>query len=42
MTYDLCQKRVKDAISLLEGVDSVGVNLEAKRAIVSLTLKKLV
>jgi Cu+-exporting ATPase len=41
MTCDHCQKRVEDAVSLLEGVESVGVNLEAERATVVLTLKKL-
>ena len=34
MTCGHCQKRVADAISSLEGVESVDVNLEAESATV--------
>lgn len=41
MTCGHCQKRVADAISSLEGVKSVDVNLEAKRALVSFDPEKV-
>lgn len=41
MTCGHCQKRVADAISSLEGVESVEVNLEAEHATVSFNPQKL-
>jgi Cu+-exporting ATPase len=41
MTCSHCQKRVEDAVSLLEGVESVRVNLEAERANVSFNPQKI-
>ena len=41
MTCSHCQKRVEDAVSLLEGVESVRVNLEAERATVSFNPQKI-
>jgi len=41
MTCGHCQKKVEDAVSLLEGVESVGVNLEAERATVSFNPQKV-
>ena len=41
MTCSNCQKRVENAVSLLEGVESVGVNLEAERATVSFNPQKI-
>lgn len=41
MTCGHCQKRVADAISSLEGVESVDVNLEAERATVNFDPEKV-
>ena len=41
MTCGHCQKRVADAISSLEGVESVEVNLEAEHATISFNPQKL-
>ena len=41
MTCSHCQKRVEDAVSSLEGVESVRVNLEAERATVSFNPQKI-
>jgi Cu+-exporting ATPase len=41
MTCGHCQKKVEDAVSLLEGVESVGVNLEAERVTVSFNPQKV-
>ena len=41
MTCGHCQKKVEDAISLLEGVGAVGVNLEAESANVSFNPQKI-
>ncbi|NLN43958.1 MAG: heavy metal translocating P-type ATPase [Methanosarcina sp.] len=41
MTCGHCQKRVADAISSLEGIESVDVNLESKRVTVSFDSEKV-
>ena len=41
MTCGHCQKRVADAISSLEGVESVEVDLESERATVSFDPQKI-
>ena len=41
MTCSHCQKRVEDAVSLLEGVGAVRVNLEAELATVSFNPQKI-
>ena len=41
MTCDHCQKRVADAISSLDGVESVEVDLESERATVSFDPEKV-
>ncbi len=41
MTCSHCQKRVEDAVSLLEGVGAVRVNLESERATVSFNPQKI-
>lgn len=41
MTCGHCQKRIADAISSLEGVESVDVNLEAERATVNFDPEKV-
>jgi Cu+-exporting ATPase len=41
MTCSHCQKKVEDSVSLLEGVESVKVNLEAERVTVSFNPQKI-